>query len=400
MALLLITLLALLASSSIILSYNGVYGVRSLTTMEEKEEDLELERQLKYLNKPAVKSIKTEYGEIYDCVDFYKQSAFDNPLLKNHKPEMSSSIPRQTHNETSSEVDPLDYLRLDDGGCPSGTVPIRRTTKEDLIRWKSYSNSSENFHQFLDEGPGKHFAGYQLKNENLKYHGGSAYLSIHNPSVSPNQYSGAMIWAQGGQNHVQVGWHVNPKLYGDTKTHFFGHWTADGSQKTGCFNSICSGFVQVNKDTPLGTVISQTSTYGEDPYSVPVFLYQDKKSRNWWIALGEKSTNIGYWPKELFNSIRESAPVVGWRGEVYTPQGEQDPPMGSGHFLSEGGLPAYKKTAYFRAVRVNGDDDIARGPNDASLETVTNGCFIAEDFPYINDFWRHTFFYGGPGGTC
>ena len=28
--------------------------------------------------------MQTKYGEIYDCVDFYKQLAFDHPLLKNH----------------------------------------------------------------------------------------------------------------------------------------------------------------------------------------------------------------------------------------------------------------------------------------------------------------------------
>ncbi|WJZ82238.1 hypothetical protein VitviT2T_002012 [Vitis vinifera] len=32
----------------------------------------------------AVKTIKTKHGDIYDCVDFYKQPAFDHPLLKNH----------------------------------------------------------------------------------------------------------------------------------------------------------------------------------------------------------------------------------------------------------------------------------------------------------------------------
>ena len=28
--------------------------------------------------------MQTKYGDIYDCVDFYKQPAFDHPLLKNH----------------------------------------------------------------------------------------------------------------------------------------------------------------------------------------------------------------------------------------------------------------------------------------------------------------------------
>ncbi|XP_043703770.1 uncharacterized protein LOC122653878 [Telopea speciosissima] len=151
MALRMVTLVALLATSSIILSYNGVYGGGTTLTME--EEDVELERQLKRMNKPAVKSIKTDNGETYDCVDFYKQPAFDNPLLENHIPEMSSSVQRETPKEAFSGAEQPD-LRLDGGGCPLGTVPIRRTTKEDLIRWKSYSKSSGNFHQFLNVAPG------------------------------------------------------------------------------------------------------------------------------------------------------------------------------------------------------------------------------------------------------
>ncbi|XP_042510903.1 uncharacterized protein LOC122086234 isoform X2 [Macadamia integrifolia] len=377
MTLLMFTLLALLSSSSIILSYNGVYGGRTTLMTMEKEEDLELERQLKHLNKPAIKSIKMEHGEIYDCVDFYKQPAFDNPLLKNHIPEMSSSVPRETLEEASPGLDPIDYLRLDGGGCPSGTVPIRRTTKEDLIRWKSYSNTSKNFLHFLDEGPRKHFAGYQLKDEGLKYHGGSMGMNIVSPSVnSDNQYSAGVMYAQGGLNHVQVEWHVNPKLYGDRKPHFFGHWTVDGSQKTGCFNALCSGFVQVNHDLPIGMAFPKISTYGGETVDLPVFLFQEKNSKNWWVAAGYNNTNIGYWPRELFNSITESAPIVGWRGEVYAPPGEQSPEMGNGHYPRRPffgrGYPNPRKTAYFRTVRVYGEDNIGRGPNDDSLQDLTD----------------------------
>ncbi|KAI9194418.1 hypothetical protein LWI28_005827 [Acer negundo] len=41
--------------------------------------------KLKLLNKPAVKSIKSEDGDIIDCVDINKQPAFDHPALRNHK---------------------------------------------------------------------------------------------------------------------------------------------------------------------------------------------------------------------------------------------------------------------------------------------------------------------------
>ncbi|TXG46641.1 hypothetical protein EZV62_027863 [Acer yangbiense] len=49
-----------------------------------------LDRKLKLLNKPAVKSIKSEDGDIIDCVDINKQPAFDHPALRNHKIQKDS----------------------------------------------------------------------------------------------------------------------------------------------------------------------------------------------------------------------------------------------------------------------------------------------------------------------
>ncbi|KAJ4981245.1 hypothetical protein NE237_032082 [Protea cynaroides] len=321
MALLVVPLLALLASLLILSDINGVYGGRSIFM----EEDLEFERQLKQLNKPSIKSIK-----------------------------MSSSIPKATFKEASSSGVKHVDLRLQGGGCPSGTVPIRKTTKEDLIRWKSFSNSSGNIHQFLDEGPGKH---------------------------------------------------VHPKLYGDNKTHTFGHWTADGSQKTGCFNALCNGFVQVSKSSPLGLAFPFTSTTGGAILQLPLFLFQNIHSNNWWLGYGEGDhfVDIGYWPPELFNGIKDSAPIVGWRGEAYAPQGELYPQMGTGNLPSRfKGSRQSKITAYFRAVRVYNESYIGVGPYDRSLQSVTDSpyCFYVFDYPYIDDYWRHVFFYGGPGGKC
>ncbi|KAG5588748.1 hypothetical protein H5410_049182 [Solanum commersonii] len=113
------------------LSYDGVRG-----TKLSKQEDLELENQLKVLNKPPIKTIKTKYSDIYDCVNFYEQPAFDHPLLKNHNyhPQMKPSFSMK---ESVSTISTSNYkssrIGLPDRGCPVGTVPIRRTTKEDRI---------------------------------------------------------------------------------------------------------------------------------------------------------------------------------------------------------------------------------------------------------------------------
>ncbi|OWM90016.1 uncharacterized protein LOC116187863 [Punica granatum] len=61
-----------------------VLNIQARSPIEEDEEVKVLERQLSSLNKPPIMSFKTDYGMTIDCIDIYKQPAFDNPLLKNH----------------------------------------------------------------------------------------------------------------------------------------------------------------------------------------------------------------------------------------------------------------------------------------------------------------------------
>ncbi|XP_016506977.2 uncharacterized protein LOC107824691 [Nicotiana tabacum] len=84
-----------------LLSYDGVQGEMKLSKLEE----LALEKQFKLLNKPAVKTIKMK------------------PTLSTIK-----QIP------SAPTVDISSRILLENGGCPSGTVPIKRVTKDDLIR--------------------------------------------------------------------------------------------------------------------------------------------------------------------------------------------------------------------------------------------------------------------------
>ncbi|XP_031284654.1 uncharacterized protein LOC116143343 [Pistacia vera] len=67
------------------------------------EENLELERELASLNKPAVKTIRTIYGDIYDCVDQYKQPSLDHPLLKDHKIQEPSPFGGQQRKNVKSK---------------------------------------------------------------------------------------------------------------------------------------------------------------------------------------------------------------------------------------------------------------------------------------------------------
>ena len=71
----------------------------------------------------------------------------------------STSIPRRVSQE--KKVPKLDFepvnIVLEGGGCPVGTVPIRRTTKDDLIRAKVYSKiHALKMNPLVDDQPGTH----------------------------------------------------------------------------------------------------------------------------------------------------------------------------------------------------------------------------------------------------
>ncbi|KAM3321826.1 hypothetical protein P3S67_002977 [Capsicum chacoense] len=247
-----------------ILSYAKIEAKRSLSEVE----DLELERQLNLLNKPAIKTIKGRHGEIYDCVDFYKQPAFDHPLLKNHDfhPRMKPTLPNLQGDDTPSNINRPFNIELEGGGCPTGTVPIRRITKDDLIRQIHLSQVRD-----TDNSPDGDFAKVQIPDNPVnKLAGAGAILSLHNPQIYKHQFSGGFIKVQNGIDNIQVGWIVNPDLYGDNRTRSY---TYLKTGKSACFNTRCPGFVHVNSAIPLdGELLS--STYGGPIYDIPMYIAQ------------------------------------------------------------------------------------------------------------------------------
>lgn len=98
--------------------------------------------EIKVFGALAIRQGEKEDGSTIDCIDIYKQPAFDHPLLKNHKLQMKpSSLLQEKMTMSSLELTEEDEIILSNSkskskfrGCPSGTVPIRRTQKEDLIR--------------------------------------------------------------------------------------------------------------------------------------------------------------------------------------------------------------------------------------------------------------------------
>ncbi|OVA01249.1 protein of unknown function DUF239 [Macleaya cordata] len=382
-----------------------VEGARSSLSVQE---DLELERQLKILNKPPIKTIHTEWGDIHDCIDVHKQPAFDHPLLKNHKIQMKpSSVSKRVRDETSSAITKRHKtlnLRTPVEGCPKGTVPIRRTRKEDLIRAKSLSLKtiqSGSKANAPNEYVSIYNAGLDYSSKGETFYGATAYINVYNPNVTQDQYSSAEIALKSGPddlyNQIKFGWTVNPQLYGgDKSTRAFIYWTSDGAHSTGCYNTLCPGFVQVHETYTPSTPFANTSTFGGTQYEAQYTVYLDREKKQWWLVY-QGNINVGYWPNELFPLFTAGAEYIYWGGHVKAGGDGISPQMGSGH-LPDG---YYDHACYFAEMQYKTESGELLNPQEKKMDG-NQQCekFYGLKYYGFQKDKGHSFLFGGPGGKC
>ncbi|WMV26411.1 hypothetical protein MTR67_019796 [Solanum verrucosum] len=96
-----------------------------------------------------------------------------------------------------------------------------------------------------------------------------------------------LVEGYGSGRRSKVVAEVHPKLYGDGRTRLYTRWTADVHQKTGCYNTICPGFVQIYKD------------------------------QEYYLQLATMFA-IGFWPDTLFKELRNGSETVRFGGKAYT----------------------------------------------------------------------------------
>ncbi|PUZ36479.1 hypothetical protein GQ55_9G041200 [Panicum hallii var. hallii] len=373
-----------------------------------------LHRHLKRFNKPAVKSIESPDGDIIDCVHISHQPAFDHPYLKNHTIQMRPNYhPEGLYDEsktnvasTSSGEKPKVQLWHQNGRCPEGTVPIRRTKKDDLLRASSMRRYGRKRHTtanpmsvnptMLNEGGHQHAIAYV---QGDKYYGAKATINVWEPKIEqPNEFSLSQLWILGGSfgedlNSIEAGWQVSPDLYGDNNTRLFTYWTSDAYQATGCYNMLCSGFVQINSEIAMGASIFPTSSYSGSQYDISILIWKDPKEGNWWMQFG-KDYVLGYWPSFLFSYLADSASMIEWGGEVVNSQPDgvhTSTQMGSGHFPEEG----FSKASYFKNIQVVDSTNNLKAPKGLGTFTEQSNCYDVQNSN--NGDWGTYFYYGGPG---
>ncbi|TXG61947.1 hypothetical protein EZV62_013310 [Acer yangbiense] len=383
-----------------------------------------IDRKLKLLNKPAVKSIKSEDGDIIDCVDIHKQPAFDHPALRNHKIQMRPSFDLPTEkldrrNESSQPV--IQQTWQKSGSCPEGTVPIRRIRKQDLLRAASLE-------QFGTKPPNILSASNKTDIKNIifppsinntklqimssinrssaimttvghNYVGAQGDINVRNPIVDLlDDYTTGQIWLKAGPGDnfesIEAGWAVNPKLYGDNETRLFAYWSLDSYKTTGCIDITCPGFVQTNPKLALGVGLRPNSGSG----FLPIAIHLDTNKGNWWLKIGDKyEVAVGYWPKGIFEYLSHSATTVEWGGEVYSQNVKKGPPhtrtqMGSGSF----GQTLERFAASILHVRIIDDSLQVKYPESVGTGSDEEYCYGAFNYVHGNNV-EPVFFFGGPG---
>ncbi|XP_078429177.1 protein neprosin-like isoform X2 [Wolffia australiana] len=351
--------------------------------------------RLKRLNKPPVKTIKSPEGDLIDCVPSYLQPAFDHPMLKGQRPlglpERPNGLPPPNLNAT--EI--LQWWVIGGESCPENTVPVRRTTTADVLRASSVKRFAKKpamtFQQDSSSGGHEHAVGYVMGGT---YYGVKASMNVWSPGIaSPSEFSLSQVWVIAGSfghdlNSIEAGWQVSPELYGDSHPRFFTYWTA-----TGCYNLLCSGFVQTNNKIAIGAAISPVSTFNGGQFDITLLIWKDPKHGNWWLELGP-GLLVGYWPSFLFSHLASHASMVQFGGEVVNTRlggAHTATQMGSGHFSSLG----FRRAAYFRNLQLVDADNSLVVPSNLHLLADRPLCYGI--IGGVNSAWGKFFFYGGPG---
>ncbi|ESQ44625.1 hypothetical protein EUTSA_v10003320mg, partial [Eutrema salsugineum] len=339
----------------------------------------------------------------FECVDIYKQPSLQHPRLINHHIQMRPSdevlaMLSMDSSKNLSNDKAVAEFDMPEEGCPEGQVPIHKP--------RNSNYSKKRFHLNGYGTIGQH-AALIHKTEGNSWRGASAWISVYQPKVTKDQLSMALIWINseydGIRNTIQLGWGVIPQLYGDYRTRLTTYWSPDNDDE-GCYNMLCSGFVQIDSTLFLGTPFTNISEVGGKQYNAFFSVNQDPKTGNWILTSGR--IYIGYWPGELLPFMDDGAEEVRYGGftnaesENLQPFDIVSPPMGNGNKPQEEEVDL-KYNCYMHHVQYVTQDykNVEIDSNKVAEDADAGKCY---DVIYLDNFgsMRQTFIFGGPGGFC
>ncbi|ESQ43631.1 hypothetical protein EUTSA_v10015716mg, partial [Eutrema salsugineum] len=221
-----------------------------------------VEAYLKKINKPSIKTIHSPDGDVIECVLSHLQPAFDHPRLRGQKPLDSPERPSRG-NETTNEKSFTQLWSQSGESCPDGSIPMRRTTKSDVLRANSVRRFGRRLRKPIrrDSSGGGHEHAVVFVNGE-QYYGAKASINVWAPRVTDAyEFSLSQIWLISGSfghdlNTIEAGWQT------------------DAYQATGCYNLLCSGFVQTNNKIAIGAAISPRSSYNGRQFDIGLMIWK------------------------------------------------------------------------------------------------------------------------------
>uniref|UniRef100_A0A0D9WFA0 Neprosin PEP catalytic domain-containing protein n=1 Tax=Leersia perrieri TaxID=77586 RepID=A0A0D9WFA0_9ORYZ len=283
-------------------------------------------------------------------------------------------------------ISSISEAQLSSVECPTGTIPILRNNKQDNM-------SILNTKAVITTGEQQEVTGIKYSDD---IYGIRATINIYEPMVKHFwDLSGSWIQINNGPGHGDVigaGSWVSPSTSGDNFARFHISWNNE-AQKKSCTDHGCPGFVQVSSSVVLGGRVHPVSVYNGPQYGIKVLIFKDPKTKNWWLAYGEKKA-IGYWPSSQFSYMNEMATSAFWGGYVQGKTAIEDSPqMGSGHFASEG----FGKAAFIKDILMVNERNKYQAPNPVKAQPgSTNPTKYTYADYGINSNGMHIY-YGGPG---
>jgi len=178
----------------------------------------------------------------------------------------------------------------------------------------------------------------------------------------------------------------------DTQPHLFVYYTADGYNKTGCYNHDCTAFVQYSTTVTPGNNLAPVSHTSSAQYEIQ--LQAKLTGGNWWIFYAGKP--MGYYPTSLYHGgqLTKHATLVDYGTE--TTGTTFWPPAGGGAWSSAG----WEKAAYVRELYYISSSTATSGTWETLTRQQPNPNCYSVTGPYYSSTagWGVYFYDGGPGG--
>lgn len=291
---------------------------------------------------------------------------------------------------------------------------MRRVTLEETSRFATLHNFFEKGPDGSGQVPGMQGARpmgtlahkYAFTYQGVYNTGDSVTLNLWSPYVNTGLgeiFSLAQSWTMATYPVLQtaeVGWQNYPAQYGGENSRLFIYWTADGYNKTGCYNLTCGAFVQTSRSWTFGADFYNYSKIGGAQYEfrAEYWWYEG----NWWLGLGTATniTWVGYYPGSLYGggTMSTHAQVIEFGSESVG--SNPWPPEGSGDWASNGYLYAayQREIVYFASP--NGPAywaNLTADQPSSNCYTIL-GPYWGGNGPPSTSQWGTHFFFGGPGG--